>query len=75
MNSNDTPFNDTTFNDTTFNDTTVARLAAARAVDRSGAGDVEMPAGLRDPEMRIYAAFVGLVAVVTASLFWLPGVG
>lgn len=36
---------------------------------------VEMPTGLADPEMRIYAAFVGLIAVVVSALFWVPGIG
>ena len=35
---------------------------------------VELPSGLADPEMRIYAAFVGVLAVVVSALFWVPGI-
>ncbi len=41
----------------------------------TAADAVEMPTGLADPEMRIYAAFVGLIAVVVSALFWVPGIG
>lgn len=36
---------------------------------------VELPTGLADPEMRLYAAFVGVIAVVVSVLFWVPGIG
>lgn len=41
----------------------------------AAADAVEMPTGLADPELRIYAAFVGVIAVVVSALFWVPGIG